>query len=380
MTSLRDRLKWLLMGASTVSLCLFAFGLRAQKPATEKSKTAHQAFKNVQILKDIPADQLVPAMQFIAASLGVECDFCHVRDAFEKDDKKPKQTARRMIQMVLAIDQQTFQGRREVTCYTCHRGSTKPVGIPMIGDTAASYSESAIPSDEVAPPASSNADSSVIRNILEKYVAALGGAAAIERVSTRVERGKASVGAGPSLGVEIISKAPNKEIMTVHLPSGDTITAFDGKEGWTSSPGVPVREMNRADIEGARIDADLQFAVHLKNLYTGFKLPKPAQAEPREGERDMVMLVATNPDQPPLELYFDKASGLLLRQLRFANSPLGLNPTRIDYDDYRNFDGVKVPLHVTIARPNRTIDIRFDEVTQNVPVTDSKFTAPTTKP
>ena len=52
------------------------------------------------MLKDIPADQLIPAMQFITASLGVECEFCHVQGAFEKDDKKPKQTARKMMEMM----------------------------------------------------------------------------------------------------------------------------------------------------------------------------------------------------------------------------------------------------------------------------------------
>jgi len=52
-------------------------------------KTTEQAFKNIQILKGIPADQLIPSMQFISASLGVECEYCHVAGAFDKDDKKP---------------------------------------------------------------------------------------------------------------------------------------------------------------------------------------------------------------------------------------------------------------------------------------------------
>ena len=60
-------------------------------------KTTDQAFKNIQILKGIPADQLIPTMQFISASLGVECEYCHVEGAFDKDDKKPKQTARKMM-------------------------------------------------------------------------------------------------------------------------------------------------------------------------------------------------------------------------------------------------------------------------------------------
>src|SRR6202051_2040821 len=95
-------------------------------------KKAEEQFKNIQVLKGIPADQLIPAMQFITASLGVECEFCHVEGAFEKDDKKPKQTARKMMEMMFAINKENFEGHREVTCYSCHRGSADPVGMPPV--------------------------------------------------------------------------------------------------------------------------------------------------------------------------------------------------------------------------------------------------------
>jgi hypothetical protein len=75
-------------------------------------------------------------------------------------------------------------------------------------------------------------------------------------------------------------------------------------------------------------------------------------------------------------LYFDRQTGLLLRQLRFGSSPLGLNPTQIDYGDYKIFDGVQVPLHVVITRPNRALDIHLLEVTQNVRIDDAKFARP----
>src|ERR1700739_954977 len=85
------------------------------------SKTAEQQVKNIQVLKNIPAEQLIPTMQFISGSLGVECEFCHVEHQMEKDDKKEKQTARKMIEMELAIDKNNFAADLEVTCYTCHR-------------------------------------------------------------------------------------------------------------------------------------------------------------------------------------------------------------------------------------------------------------------
>src|ERR1700691_3803080 len=104
----------------------------AQAASTAEPKKTEEQFKNIQTLKGVPADQLIPAMQFITASLGVECEFCHVQGAFEKDDKKQKQRARKMMGMMFAINKDNFDGHREVTCYSCHRGSTYPVGTPTV--------------------------------------------------------------------------------------------------------------------------------------------------------------------------------------------------------------------------------------------------------
>src|SRR5215813_2800345 len=133
---------WLLRIAFHI---LAVLALSQTSPPAANTGTARQSFKNLRILGEISADQLLPTMQFISASLGVECDFCHVRDAFEKDDKKPKQTARLMMQMMLAINKQDFRGERAVTCFTCHRGSIRPVSIPMLDQNAAYLNESNTP-------------------------------------------------------------------------------------------------------------------------------------------------------------------------------------------------------------------------------------------
>jgi len=216
--------------------------LRAQSgEAKPKPKTTQEAFKNIQVLKDLPPGQLIPAMQFITASLGVECDFCHVRGAFDKDDKPTKQTARKMMQMMFALNQQNFDGRREVTCYSCHRGASKPISIPMVGDTAAleALEDFAPATTRQSNPATHLPEAT---EVLDKYVAAVGGAAAIEKVSSRVGTGKVTFAAGPALPVQIAWKAPGKQIMTVHLPGGDSTTAWNGHAGWLSAPGAPVRE------------------------------------------------------------------------------------------------------------------------------------------
>ena len=110
----------LMVGLKLAWVCLLLLcGLGVRRTSViAQDKTAQPRFKNLQVLKDIAPDQLLPAMQFMSASLGVECEFCHVRDAFDKDDKQSKQTARRMIQMMSALNADQFHGERAVTCYT----------------------------------------------------------------------------------------------------------------------------------------------------------------------------------------------------------------------------------------------------------------------
>src|SRR5580704_5454708 len=113
--------------ALALSTVLAMAGAKAQSntpQTTAAPKLAEEEFKNIQALKGVPADLVFPSMQFITASLGVECEYCHVRGEkgleFDKDDKKTKVTARKMMQMMFAINKDSFEGKREVTCYSCH--------------------------------------------------------------------------------------------------------------------------------------------------------------------------------------------------------------------------------------------------------------------
>src|SRR6201984_810273 len=138
----------LLSPALVVALSAAFFGARAQNPpqtapsasasqdGAAAPKTASQQFKNIQVLKDMPADQLIPAMQFMTASLGVDCEYCHVEKAFDKDDKKTKGYARHMMEMMFNNNKENFDNQRWVTCYSCHQGSPHPPSIPAISAKA----------------------------------------------------------------------------------------------------------------------------------------------------------------------------------------------------------------------------------------------------
>ncbi len=334
-------------------------------------KKAEEQFKNIQVLKGIPADQIFPTMQFVAASLGVECEFCHVKGAFEKDDKKPKQTARKMMEMMFAINKDNFDGHREVTCYSCHRGNVAPQAIPavMIADTP-----TAQPHEMPAAPTPAEAKQNSVPNadrLLDKYLQAIGGAEAIDKVTSRVMKGTIDFG-GKSLPIDIYSKDPEKRISFTHMGEGDSITAFNGREGWLSMSGQPLREMHGSDLDGAAMDADLHLATHFKTMFSEMQV---LGAE-KVGDHDAYVLIGQREAKPPVRLYFDTQSGLLVRLVRFGETALGWLPTQIDYADYRETGGTKMAYRWTLYRPNGRFTIQLSEMQQNVPVDDAKFVKP----
>jgi photosynthetic reaction center cytochrome c subunit len=339
----------------------------AQTPAANSphSKTAARVYRNVQVLKDIPADDLIPAMQFITYSLGVECSYCHVEGALEKDDKKTKLTARKMIQMMLAINHDNFDSRQVVTCNSCHRGTPRPVSIPTIAEPGLK------PSSENPPEADATVNPPSPDDVIAKYLAAIGGAAALSKVKTRQEKGTISVG-GRNLPVEIFTSAGGKQLTVVHLSDGDSITAYNAMSGWSSAPNRPAHPIPTAEAVSARLETDLQLPAHMKQLFDQLKSMPPE----RIGDRQAYVVSGFHQEEIAAKFYFDKDSGYLLRTLRYTKTPLGKSPTQIDNDDYRDQDGLKIPFFKTISRPNSRIAIRIDEVRFNVPIDDARFAFP----
>jgi photosynthetic reaction center cytochrome c subunit len=342
---------------------------QSAKPSTRTRarETAEQVYKNIQVLKGVPADQLIPAMQFITASLGVQCDFCHLENAFEKDDKETKQTARKMMRMMFAINKDNFDGHREVTCYACHRGFHKPVITPVINEEEAKT----VPEDTMHHKEASTASLPSADQILGKYLLAVGGADAAARISTRIQKGTLTVGSEP-FSVEILAKAAAKRVVTVHFPGGDSVTSVNGQEGWLSTPGRPVREMSPSEVLAAIMDAEPFFPASLKQTFKELRVEQPEQIKGREA----CVLTGTRESLPPVHLYFDQESGLLVRALHFVETPLGRNPSEIDYADYREEGGLKTPFRWTVARPNGRFTIQIEQTEQNVPIDDNKFMKP----
>lgn len=345
----------------------------AAAPAAAGPKKAEEEFKNIQVLKGIPADQLIPGMQFITASLGVGCEFCHVEGAFEKDDKKTKQTARKMMEMMFAINKDNFEGHREVTCYSCHRGSADPVGMPPVMAKKLETAETQMAEKHTVTGAEAGGPPAEV--LFDKYLQAVGGAAAVDKNTSRVMKGTITFG-DRNVPIDIFAKDPNKRVSFTHTPDGDSVTGFDGHEGWLGFPGRPAREMHGPDVVAATMDADLHFATHLKGMFSEAQVTGTEKIDGREA----YLVAGQWEGKTPLRLYFDEQSGLLVRLVRLGETPLGRMPTQIDYADYREAGGVKIPFRWTLARPGGRFTVQISEVRQNVPVDEAKFVRPPAPP
>ncbi|TAM83793.1 MAG: c-type cytochrome [Acidobacteria bacterium] len=346
-------------------------GPMEQPSQTPAIKTAAEAYKNIKVLKDIPANELIPTMEFISASLGVRCEFCHVEHHFDDDAKKPKQRAREMMQMMFAINKDSFHGNLEVTCNTCHNGSQHPAGMPAIAEDGETPMQPAHAEENGGRTnfASLPQPSAIVAN----YVQALGGANALGKIKSRVITGTMTA-FGHALPVEIYTKAPDQRAMVMKFPRGESVTTFNGHEGWMSMMPRPPHPLEGSELDRESLEADFYFPLDLQKVFTSLRERPPQKV----GDEEAYVVLGIRPGKPPMQLFFGEKSGLLLRMVYFTQTPLGRLPQQTDFSDFREVDGVKVPFQWTVADPRSRSTVQVAQVQQNVPVSESKFSIPAT--
>jgi photosynthetic reaction center cytochrome c subunit len=359
----------------------------SQAASAQKPVMAEDVLKNVQVLRGIPLDEFMGTMGFFAAALSLNCTDCHVGAALDNweryaDDTPRKQTTRKMILMVRMINQASFGGKREVTCYTCHRSSDHPKVTPSLAEQYGTPppddpDEIESPEQAVAPGAPS-AD-----QILDRYIQALGGAQRLANLTSFVAKGTYSGydTSDAKVPVEVYVKAPSQRTTVAHVPVGDSgapkdsTTTFDGRAGWISTPNtlVPMLALTGGNLDGAKVDADLSFPGRIKQALTNWRAGFP---EVSIDDHDVQVIQGTSGGKSLVKLYFDKKSGLLVRQVRYADTVVGLNPTQVDYSDYRDVSGVKLPFRWTVTWTDGLSSFEMKEVQPNVPIDPSKFAKP----
>ena len=363
----------LVLGVVTSLFLLALATLESQ--AAQRPPLAEDVFKNVQVLRGIPVNDFMGTMGIFSAALGMSCEDCHRSgDSSWQNyatDSPRKEMARRMVVMMAAINKTHFGGRQAVTCFSCHRGSDRPKLMPsmatLYGAQPLDDSGGIIQQARSAP--SSDA-------VFDKYIEAIGGGSRVAALTSFTATGT-SVGYGPDgeqRPLEIFAQSPNRRTIVVRTPSGNSTTTFDGTSGWIAAPHrpVPVLALAGADLDGLRLDTELTFPARIKQIAGQWRVGLPSSID----DRDVQVVQGTGRGSVVATLYFDAESGLLVRQLRYVGSPVGPVPTQVDYADYRDVSGVKMPFRWTVTWLDGRDTIELTEVRPNVPIDAARFVRP----
>lgn len=371
--------------SAIILVCLVGATLNAQTPAApaaaaqDKPLMAEQVFKNVQVLKGIPVNEFMDTMGFFAASLGLNCVFCHTTESLEDwnhfaDDVPRKKVARRMIAMVNNLNKNNFGGRREVTCYTCHHGTEVPKVIPSLAEQ---YGVAPEDPNEVEI-LGSNPPGPTADQILDKYIKAIGGEQNVAALKSYVGKGTFDGYDTNHLKVpmEVYAQAPGKLTQIMHIQIGDSTTVFNGKEGWIASVDRPVRllpDLPGYEQDAAKLDADLAIPVNIKQALTKWRTGFPIT---QIDDKDVQTVEGRGAGNTRFKLYFDNESGLLVRTLRYEPTAVGTLPIQVDYSDYRDVAGVKIPYKWVVTWTNGQSHNAFTDVQANVAIDPSRFAKP----
>jgi photosynthetic reaction center cytochrome c subunit len=368
-----------------------------QAKSQEKAQTSDQVFKNIQVLKGIPVDDFMGTMGLMSASIGYDCSECHIGAGTDKvnwaADNGPKIIARKMVTMVANINRDNFQGRQVVTCWSCHHGRDRPATTPameIVYGPGSQEMDDALVQMPGQPPAD---------EIIDKYIQALGGAQKLAGLKSYVAKGT-SVGFGGFGGggeVHIYAKFPNQRTTLIQFAAatgrGDEVRTYNGRTGWMMTPLAVLTDyqLSGVELDGAMLDAELGFPGQIKQALTNLRVSLPATISDLPGpssqtstesgtglgqDRAVYVVQGTGPRGMLATLYFDQKSGLLLRMVRYGKTQIGRIPTQIDYSDYRDAGGVKMPFHLTFAWLDGRDAIQLSEIQTNVPIDEAKFGRP----
>jgi hypothetical protein len=369
-------IKFMRRGVSVTALTLAGAGIAAAQvsPANE-GKTAEQVYKNIKVLTGTPANELNQSMHLMKGATGMDCLYCHIEREWEKDVKPAKEVARAMIVMMNDINKRNFGGRQVVTCNTCHNGRPVPAAMP------------AFPVFE--PREAVKVALPTVDQVLVRYVDALGGEAALRKVTSRVITGTQFIPTGPGgtvptpAAVERSQRAPNLAVTTYRAPTYAISQGFDGTTAWSQDQAGRVTEPVTLDIARAARAADFYEPLNLKRQYAQITV----RGIEKVNGRDAYLVVGIPQGDKPESLYFDTQTGLLLRKQTVLPTPVGDSPYQVDFDDYRDTgSGVKFPflMHMTPANPRTELapeaTLRVTTIKDNAPIEDSKFVKPASRP
>jgi hypothetical protein len=356
-------------------------------PQPPADKTAGEFFKNVQVLKDVPANEFTNGMWFIAGSLGVPCQHCHTA-ANESDDKQAKLTARKMIQMTRDLNATNFGGKQVVTCNTCHQGSIKPNGVPKFWGKAyntpeqvAAYLKERQPGPPATAPAAAAsptpAPASVenlpsVETVLANYRKAIGTTPITSMHLTADLEADSVPGPGH---LEINKVLPDKIEQSMNSQAGSFHQIVNGDHGWNITPAGAVA-LSAVQLGAVRGSVNAGFSP--------FKIANPDNLKTVTGIEKIgdrtYFVVESRVGKNRTLFYFDTQTGLLYKSHLEVTTPLGMYPADTVFEDYREDHGIKMPYSMVTSGTSGGTRFKFTEIQFNVPVDPKKFDPPPAQP
>ena len=364
--------------AAALGMLLVTAGL-AQAPVAAQGgneQKMEDAFQNIKSYRGQPADHLIPTMVYFEAALGVGCPYCHDNDAAKRElDTKPqKDTARRMIEMVNALNKNSFGGAPRVTCFTCHAGRPMPIGVPnVVGQPLPpALGEEYFANLPPAPPV----PTMDAGQVLDKYIAAMGGAGAVQKTPSLVANGTMTqrrIGRPfPAQQVEISSKAPGMQLIATRAGQADNLLAYGPAGRWAKAGNGATRDLRRGEGDATMLEDVFNLPAQIKQILMEPRMDRPEIVMGRE----LNVVRGRMPNLPLVKLYFEKESGILRRIVYNTDSSAGPYPTQVDYSDFRDVGGRKVP-HIWVISQVRNREFTWAmQTVRAAAVEDSKFARP----
>jgi hypothetical protein len=342
----------------------------APDPAPPMSETV---FRNIQVLKGIPVDEFMDTMGMFAASLGYDCVSCHSPDIYMNraafaEPTPLIQRARQMIVMMNAINKNYFGGQPRVSCFTCHHAKNRPEFIPSL---ALQYGELVDDPNamQIFPDQRTTID-----QVFAKFLQAHGGAQRLAGVSSFVARGtyEGFNTGGNQFPIEIAARAPNQRTQVVRTPDGDAVKTYDGRNGWAAEGWrpLPLLTLTGGNLEAAWLEALVSFPANIRQAFAQWQVSSTTI----DG-RLVQLAQGANAGQLPVNFYFDEA-GLLIRIVSWNRTAVGTVPMQIDYGDYREVAGVRMPFRIVVTWTDGQNTIALKEVQPNVAIDAARFARP----
>jgi hypothetical protein len=249
------------------------------------------------------------------------------------------------------------------------------LGISIAGQVACGRLN---PSAGLVPTPTPSPEAALVDQILARYTEAVGGQAAIDRVTSYKTRGYFETSVTRERGTfETWGKDPNKTLSVIQFPRIGTLKkGFDGETRWVETAAGTFSDQSPHEMSEVERDADVYRAGKIKSLYQDMKLERKA----RLNGRDVYVIEGIPAKGPAEKLFFDAESGLLVRWDMARRTPKRGNVfVKVHLDDYREIDGVRVPFTVRFAFESFDFTIKVDELQHNVAIDDAIFRKPGTR-